>query len=147
MNRTSSWVAAVTAVIVYSGALSAAALSEQALSATAGANASPPSEASPQRLDFGGNPCQLASSSAFELVEFSAFDEWHGALTTPIGVDRALVFGTLTGHAEADRGDHATDEQVARAPAEPSRADRFREQRQRLFALGLAVLLNLNAQP
>lgn len=147
MNRTSNWVAAVTAVIVYSGALSAAPVSEQTLPAAAGANASPPIEASPQGVDFGSNPCQLANGSTFELVEFSAFDEWHGALTTPIGDDRALVFGTMAGHTEADRGDYAADKQVARAPAKSSQVDRFREQRQRLFALGLAVLLNLNAQP
>ena len=151
MSRTSNWVAAVAAITVYSSAFGAAPASEQAL--TAAADASPQTEQSrhrpspPGQFDFGGNPCQLLTGSGFEVAELSAFDEWQGALTTPIGDHQALAFGTRIDQSDVGSAVDAANPPLATVAKERAHADRLREQRQRLFALGLAVLLNLNAQP
>lgn len=123
------------------GVAVAAALSLYGLTALAGDSGT----AAPQRQSsaathqgFNSSPCRAARSASFERVELSAFDVWHGAWTTPAGNREALVFGASP---QAVAPVSVGPEQTAAAQhSGPS----LREQRQRFFALGLAVLLNLN---
>lgn len=100
----------------------------------------------PGSFTFDGSPCQLAAGS--EAVEFSAFDQWQGALTEATGEHQALVYDALAAQAlVADATVDGAGQQVAEEITDPT--DQFesaQQQRQRLFALGLAVLLRLNAK-
>lgn len=101
--------------------------------------AAPQSEhAAATNKGFNSSPCQAARSAAYGGVGWSPFDVWQGAWTTPAGNREALVFGASP----------QSVAQVSAKPEQPTAVEHsgpsLREQRQRLFALGLAVLLNLN---
>lgn len=116
-----------------------------ALAAEPPASAPQPTQAtSAAPLNFSGNPCQVVPGSPYEAAELSAFDEWQGAWTTPLGDHKALVFGVVVDPEPAPAADRAEAEEQAVTQA-AARQVVESEQRRRFFALGLAVLLNLNA--
>lgn len=149
MDNTFKRLAVATTCLFLHGAVSAnppAGALASAVPATIGAKPAtktPPSAAS---SGFRSNPCRVASGSQLEAVEFSAFDDWQGALTTAQGDQRALVFGTMVEAARSSTLGVASPGRSATAAVAANEAVVREEQRQRLFALGLAVLLNLNAR-
>lgn len=108
-----------------------AALAQEPRSAT---QSEPPAEAATTPA-FAGNPCQVGPGSGYDQAELSALDEWQGAGTTLAGDRQALAYGV-------SMASQPSAQPVSVGPTEPGPT--LREQRQRLFALGLAVLLNLN---
>ncbi len=99
---------------------------------------------------FASRVCRVPAGSQSEMSEMSAFEHWQGAATAPVGHSETLVYGAMLQDVALEP---VVQTRLSVAPQADTDADtdsatddlQVRERR-RMFLLGLAILLNINAK-
>ncbi len=99
---------------------------------------------------FTSSVCRVPAETRSEMAEMGAFEQWQGAATAPAGHSEPLVYGAMLQDVglepviETRSGVGAQADTDAETDA--TRDDSQARERRRMFLLGLAILLNINAK-
>ncbi len=93
-------------------------------------------------IAFETSVCRVPADSRSEMAEMGAFEHWQGAATAPAGHRKTLVYGAMLQDVALEPVVETHADAIANTTADESQVS----ERRRMFLLGLAILLNINAK-